>query len=128
MHSYTDHWMIQIYIVSLFLRCPVCEDGEEPIWIDQKCVCRKRENCGVSPVCVTGRRGPQCNQPDCRPCQGIVNLLNIRQYSIFLSNVYSFLNFFNTNVFKWQPSYPISISSFVPDLLIFYSLFRHIPT
>ncbi|XP_028400062.1 uncharacterized protein LOC114523364 isoform X2 [Dendronephthya gigantea] len=51
-------------------KCPVCEDGEEPVWIDEKCKCRKKFNCGVPPVCVTGRRGPNCQQPDCWPCQG----------------------------------------------------------
>ncbi|CAB4019865.1 hypothetical protein BRAFLDRAFT_84589, partial [Paramuricea clavata] len=50
--------------------CPVCGNGEEPIWTNQKCLCRKINNCGVPPVCVTGRRGSQCDQPDCWPCQG----------------------------------------------------------
>ena len=51
-------------------RCPVCEDGEEPVWIDRKCNCGKKFNCGVPPVCVTGRKGPNCQQPDCWPCRG----------------------------------------------------------
>ncbi|XP_028399971.1 uncharacterized protein LOC114523292 [Dendronephthya gigantea] len=51
-------------------KCPVCEDGEEPMWIDQKCKCREKFNCGVPPVCVIGRKGPNCQLPDCWPCQG----------------------------------------------------------
>ncbi|XP_028400060.1 uncharacterized protein LOC114523362 [Dendronephthya gigantea] len=51
-------------------RCPVCKDGEEPVWIDRKCLCRKKNSCGVPPVCVNGRKGPDCNQPNCSPCQG----------------------------------------------------------
>ena len=29
-----------------------------------------KKKCGVPPVCVFGRKGPNCDQPDCSPCQG----------------------------------------------------------
>lgn len=51
-------------------RCPICEDGEEPVWVDKKCLCREISYCGVPPVCVAGRKGEKCQQPDCGCCQG----------------------------------------------------------
>ncbi|XP_019620139.1 PREDICTED: uncharacterized protein LOC109466754 [Branchiostoma belcheri] len=50
--------------------CPDCENDEEPEWQDCVCKCPQKTECGISPTCVVGRMGPDCRQPDCRPCQG----------------------------------------------------------
>ncbi|CAH1233157.1 TNC [Branchiostoma lanceolatum] len=50
-------------------RCPDCENDEEPEWQDCVCKCPQKTECGIPPTCVVGRRGPDCRQPDCRPCQ-----------------------------------------------------------
>ncbi|CAH1231914.1 TNXB [Branchiostoma lanceolatum] len=50
--------------------CPDCENDEEPEWQDCVCKCPQKTECGIPPTCVVGRRGPDCRQPDCRPCQG----------------------------------------------------------
>ncbi|KAI8480739.1 hypothetical protein Bbelb_415320 [Branchiostoma belcheri] len=49
--------------------CPDCENGEEPEWNDCTCKCPQKTECGIPPTCVVGRMGPDCRQPDCRPCQ-----------------------------------------------------------
>ncbi|XP_078593656.1 uncharacterized protein LOC144871725 isoform X2 [Branchiostoma floridae x Branchiostoma japonicum] len=49
--------------------CPVCDDGRLPTWEGCKCSCPESEDCGRPPICVVGRRGPECDQPDCSPCQ-----------------------------------------------------------
>ncbi|XP_013399739.1 teneurin-a-like [Lingula anatina] len=48
--------------------CPVCDSAYEPVWEDCRCVCREKTQCGLYPACVRGRRGEQCDQPDCEPC------------------------------------------------------------
>ncbi|XP_019646646.1 PREDICTED: uncharacterized protein LOC109487118 [Branchiostoma belcheri] len=50
--------------------CPDCENDEEPEWQDCVCKCPQKTECGIPPTCVVGRMGPDCRQPDCRPCQG----------------------------------------------------------
>ncbi|XP_035690546.1 uncharacterized protein LOC118425665 isoform X2 [Branchiostoma floridae] len=50
--------------------CPDCENGEKPVWQDCVCKCPQKTECGIPPTCVVGRMGPDCRQPDCRPCQG----------------------------------------------------------
>ncbi|CAH1252389.1 TNC [Branchiostoma lanceolatum] len=50
--------------------CPDCENDEEPEWQDCVCRCPQKTECGIPPTCVVGRMGPDCRQPDCRPCQG----------------------------------------------------------
>ncbi|XP_035690544.1 uncharacterized protein LOC118425664 [Branchiostoma floridae] len=50
--------------------CPDCENDEEPVWQDCVCKCPQKTECGIPPTCVVGRMGPDCRQPDCRPCQG----------------------------------------------------------
>lgn len=51
--------------------CPICKSGAQAEWKNCKCECPE-DPCGVPPTCVSGRRGPRCQQPDCgcQDCSG----------------------------------------------------------
>ena len=48
-------------------KCPVCEDGSEGVWKNCECECPEPE-CGIPPVCASGRRGLSCDLPNCPTC------------------------------------------------------------
>ncbi|XP_006826010.1 uncharacterized protein LOC102805966 [Saccoglossus kowalevskii] len=45
-----------------------CTEDEEPVLVDGECVCRPLYICGISYVCVVGRKGEFCTEPECAPC------------------------------------------------------------
>ena len=81
----TAHLHVIIYIHCF--RCPLCFDNEVAIWVNRKCLCRQKFDCGLPPVCVDGRKGPGCLQPDCGLCKGKQGqkLLNCRWFRCSIS-------------------------------------------
>ena len=47
--------------------CPECEPGTSPRWVDCECTCDEEE-CGFPPSCAEGRKGPNCDEPNCIAC------------------------------------------------------------
>ncbi|CAH1774305.1 unnamed protein product [Owenia fusiformis] len=51
--------------------CPmICDVNEEVVWRNCECTCVAKHPCGIPPGCVPGRRGDNCDQPECGTCQG----------------------------------------------------------
>ncbi|XP_074657284.1 uncharacterized protein LOC141910490 [Tubulanus polymorphus] len=52
--------------------CPSrCRYGT--VWVGCECKCKDQNTCGVDSVCLPGRRGKNCNIPDCGPCPNCGN-------------------------------------------------------
>ena len=64
--------------------CPLCEEDETIVYENCQCSCRKENECGISPACVQGRKGPNCDQPDCFPNDGNVDLLSWKSCCLLL--------------------------------------------
>ena len=45
-----------------------CDEGKEPVFVNNRYRCPEHPPCGEHPNCVVGRKGSDCSQPDVQPC------------------------------------------------------------